>query len=154
MHFTYTTLLCVAAHLALVNAAALPAAKDYAAHQQHQPRAGGGGGGAGGILQILTDHGKYMANPASAEEPIPEAKNNEMREMHRQAHKTIYETMLGGDKDKAGKDKEGAGQDKEGAGQDKEGAGQDKEGAGQDKEEAGQDKDAAPAKETDKAAAV
>ncbi|KGQ10042.1 hypothetical protein BBAD15_g4609 [Beauveria bassiana D1-5] len=143
MHFTYTTLLCVAAHLALVNAAALPAAKDYAAHQQHQPRAGGGGGGgggAGGILQILTDHGKYMANPASAEEPIPEAKNNEMREMHRQAHKTIYETMLGGDKDKAGKDKEGAGQDKE--------------GAGQDKEEAGQDKDAAPAKETDKAAAV
>ncbi|KAM3464206.1 hypothetical protein MY5147_009542 [Beauveria neobassiana] len=144
MHFTYTTLLCVAAHLALVNAAALPAAKDYAAHQQHQPRAGGG---AGGILQILTDHGKYMANPASAEEPIPEVKNNEMREMHRQAHKTIYETMLGGDKDKAGKDKEGAGQDKEGAGQDK-------EGAGQDKEEAGQDKDAAPAKETDKAAAV
>ncbi|KAH8710963.1 hypothetical protein HC256_007792 [Beauveria bassiana] len=136
MHFTYTTLLCVAAHLALVNAAALPAAKDYAAHQQHQPRAGGGGGGgggAGGILQILTDHGKYMANPASAEEPIPEAKNSELRETHRQAHKTIYETMLGGDKDKAGKDKEGA---------------------GQDKEEAGQDKDAAPAKDTDKAAAV
>ncbi|PMB68486.1 hypothetical protein BM221_005065 [Beauveria bassiana] len=134
MHFTYTTLLCVAAHLALVNAAALPAIKDYAAHQQHQPRAGrggaggggAGGGGAGGILEILSDHGKYMAKPASAEEPIPEAKNNEMREMHRQAHKTIYETMLGGDKDKAGKDKEGA----------------------------GQDKDAAPAKETDKAAAV
>ncbi|KAF1735421.1 hypothetical protein CRV24_004345 [Beauveria bassiana] len=101
-----------------------PLAKDYAAHQQHQPRAGGGGGGgggAGGILQILTDHGKYMANPA------------ELRETHRQAHKTIYETMLGGDKDKAGKDKEGA---------------------GQDKEEAGQDKDAAPAKDTDKAAAV
>ncbi|KAM3525390.1 hypothetical protein NHJ13051_003997 [Beauveria bassiana] len=143
MHFTYTTLLCVAAHLALVNAAALPAVKDYAAHQQHQPRAGrggAGGGGAGGILEILSDHGKYMAKPASAEEPIPEAQNNEMREMHRQAHKTIYETMLGGDKDKAGKDKEGAGQDKE--------------GAGQDKEEAGQDKDAAPAKETDKAAAV
>ncbi|PQK15128.1 hypothetical protein BB8028_0005g06430 [Beauveria bassiana] len=123
------------------NSLLTPLQKDYAAHQQHQPRAGGGGGGgAGGILQILTDHGKYMANPASAEEPIPEAKNNEMREMHRQAHKTIYETMLGGDKDKAGKDKEGAGQDKE--------------GAGQDKEEAGQDKDAAPAKETDKAAAV
>ncbi|KAM0670270.1 hypothetical protein ACQRIT_001602 [Beauveria bassiana] len=134
MHFTYTTLLCVAAHLALVNAAALPAAKDYAAHQQHQPRAAGGGaGGAGGILQILTDHGKYMANPASAEKPIPDDENNQLRETHRQAHKTIYETVLGGDKDQAGKDKAGA---------------------GKGKEEAGGDEAAAPAKETDKAAAV
>ncbi|KAM3497520.1 hypothetical protein MY10362_009133 [Beauveria mimosiformis] len=104
MHFTYTTLFFVAAHLALVNAVALPAARDDATQQQHQPRAGG----AGGIVDILKDHGKYVANPPSAEEPIPEAENNALREAHRQAHKTIFEVALGGGGNKAGKDKDAA----------------------------------------------
>ncbi|OAA40100.1 hypothetical protein BBO_06158 [Beauveria brongniartii RCEF 3172] len=122
MHFTYTTLLFVAAHLALVNAVALPAARDHATQQQHQPRAGGGG--AGGIVEILKDHGKYVAKPSLAEEPIPEAENNALRETHRQAHKTIFEVALGGGGNKAGKDK------------------------------AGKDKGEAPANETEEAAAL
>ncbi|KAM3514274.1 hypothetical protein MY11210_002064 [Beauveria gryllotalpidicola] len=101
MHFTYTTLLYVAAHLALANAVALPAARDDAAQKP-----GAGAGGGGGIVEILKDHAKYVANPPSAEEPIPEAENNALRETHRQAHKTIFEVVSGGGGGgKAGKDK-------------------------------------------------
>lgn len=88
-----------------------------------QARAGGGGT----VTEILKDHAKYVMKPASAEEPIPEDENNALREMHRQAHKMIFETMSG---KKAGDDKKAGGDDKAG---EEEKAGKEEEKAGDEK---------------------
>ncbi|KJZ71908.1 hypothetical protein HIM_08753 [Hirsutella minnesotensis 3608] len=36
--------------------------------------------------KILSDHNKFVADPATAKEPIPAEENNPIREVHRQGH--------------------------------------------------------------------
>ncbi|TQW01014.1 hypothetical protein V2A60_002032 [Cordyceps javanica] len=154
MRFISAVVLCAAAPLALVSAAAVPISSNadtlssftvFAddAVQQVQARAGGG------IGDILKDHVKYVANPPSAAEPIPESENSALRETHRQAHKTIFEVMSGA----GGAGKKGDGKKADGKKADDNKAGDktagDKTAGGK---KAGPDA-AEPADEADKAAA-
>ncbi|KAM4057182.1 hypothetical protein HRG_004023 [Hirsutella rhossiliensis] len=73
MQYTLATVLAVlAAPLAL----AMPAYTATAVER----RAGGGVG------QIISDHNKFVSNPATAKVAIPADENNAAREGHRQAH--------------------------------------------------------------------
>ncbi|KAK2592074.1 hypothetical protein QQS21_010235 [Conoideocrella luteorostrata] len=81
-----------------------------------QKRAAAGGGGLG---TILSDHFKYVANPAGAKVPIPADQNNPAREAHRSVHAALFDAVGGGKggKGKAPAEKPDAG--KEDPGKDK-----------------------------------
>ncbi|KJZ75169.1 hypothetical protein HIM_05363 [Hirsutella minnesotensis 3608] len=74
MQFNILSLLAVAAPLAL----AAPVDDDSLVARQ-LPNIGA----------ILSDHNKYVANPAEAKVPIPAAENDPVREGHRQVHAAL-----------------------------------------------------------------
>ncbi|OAA40303.1 hypothetical protein NOR_05864 [Metarhizium rileyi] len=57
--------------------------------ENHLPAPGSGIEGLLSSGQILGDHMKFVMNPPSALEAIPEAQNSPPREIHRQAHAAL-----------------------------------------------------------------
>ncbi|KAG8409037.1 hypothetical protein J3458_020037 [Metarhizium acridum] len=115
MRFTTT----IAAGAVFLARAAWARPVELAARPSMQERAAAGGGG---LATILADHVKYVANPASAKDPItPASENNPAREAHRSVHAALFDVVSGGGGQKgagagagdaAGPDADGAGKDK------------------------------------------